>query len=275
MDTQTITQSLAYLSWVLFSGMGLGMLALVVVLRSATDATKGFLGFTAICAALSLFLALLVDGSLPDPGKLAIAAAPGFDLPRRVALGVSALLALIAGIRLLRERPGLVAGGLGVAAGVLATLLAAVGWAGGTLLGIPFLVELLALAAVTGGSVGAVILSHWYLVTPRISERPLLLATKLLVGTLAIQLLLFAVWTATGIPSGPPFGALTGANAILVWLRLLVGIVAPLVLAWMAWKTALTRSMESATGLLYIELTLVLASTIVAAGLALGTGLLV
>jgi hypothetical protein len=33
--------------------------------------------------------------------------------------------------------------------------------------------------------------------------------------------------------------------------------------------------MESATGLLYIELTLVLASTIVAAGLAVGTGLLV
>lgn len=275
MDTQTITQSLAYLSWVLFSGMGLGMLALVVVLRATTDATKGFLGFTAICAALSLLLALLVDTSLPDPGKLAITAAPLFDLPRRVALGLSALFALIAGIRLLRERPALVPGGIGLAAGVLATLLAAVGWAGGALLGIPFLVELLALAAVTGGSVGAVILAHWYLVTPRISERPLLLATKLLVGTLAIQLLLFAVWTATGIPSGPPFGALTGANAILVWLRLLVGIVAPLVLAWMAWKTALTRSMESATGLLYIELTLVLASTIVAAGLALGTGLLV
>ena len=33
----------------------------------------------------------------------------------------------------------------------------------------------------------------------------------------------------------------------------------------MAWRTALTRSMESATGLLYIEFALVMASTIVAA----------
>ena len=81
--------------------------------------------------------------------------------------------------------------------------------------------------------------------------------------------------TATGIPSGTPFGALTGSNAALVWLRLVVGIIFPLVLAMMAYRTALTRSMESATGLLYIELTLVLASTIVAAGLAVGTGLLV
>jgi hypothetical protein len=43
----------------------------------------------------------------------------------------------------------------------------------------------------------------------------------------------------------------------------------------MAWRTAITRSMESATGLLYIEFALVLASTIVAAGLFFGEGLLV
>jgi len=275
MDTQQITQSLAYLSWVLFLGIGLGMLGLVVILRQATDATKGFLGFSAVCAALAGLLAWMVDGSLPDPARLAIVAAPDFDLPRRVAIVLFAILALVTGIRLLRERPAIVPGVAGVAAGVAACAFGAVGWAGGALLGIPFLIEILALAAVTGGSMAALVLAHWYLVTPRISEKPLLLATRLLVGALALQLLLFAAWTATGIPSGPPFGALTGSNAILVWLRLTVGIVAPLVLAWMAWKTALTRSMESATGLLYIEVTLVLASTIVAAGLALGTGLLV
>ena len=127
----------------------------------------------------------------------------------------------------------------------------------------------------TGGSLGAVILAHWYLVTPKISETPLILTTKLVAIALGVQLLLFLAWTATGIPDDLPFGALTGPNLILVWLRLIVGLVFPLVLAVMAHKTALTRSMESATGLLYIELTLVLASTIVAAGLALGTGLLV
>ena len=54
-----------------------------------------------------------------------------------------------------------------------------------------------------------------------------------------------------------------------------VGILFPLLLCWMAWKTAQTRSMESATGLLYIELALVLASTIVGAGLAFAVGVLV
>jgi hypothetical protein len=60
-----------------------------------------------------------------------------------------------------------------------------------------------------------------------------------------------------------------------VWLRLVVGLAFPLGLAWMAWRTALTRSMESATGLLYIEFAVVLASTIVATGLAVAEGLLV
>ena len=50
------------------------------------------------------------------------------------------------------------------------------------------------------------------------------------------------------------------------WTMFSCNVIFPLVLAVMAYKTALTRSMESATGLLYIELTLVLASTIVAAG---------
>jgi hypothetical protein len=160
-------------------------------------------------------------------------------------------------------------------AGAAAQLLAAVGWAPGPSLGVPLLVQLLTLAAVTGGSVTAVVLAHWYLVAPRLSPQPLLLTARLLAGVLGLQLALFATWVAVGIPAGPPFSALTGSTALLVWLRVSVGIAFPLVLSVMAYRTALTRSMESATGLLYIELSLVLASTIVAAGLAVGTGLLV
>jgi len=133
----------------------------------------------------------------------------------------------------------------------------------------------LPLTLVTGGSLAAVVLAHWYLVTPRISERPLILATRILFWALAVQLLLYWVWIASGMPDGEPFAALTGSNAVFVWLRLVVGLVFPLVLVWMAWRTASTRSMESATGLLYIELAVVMASTIVAAGLFFGEGLLV
>lgn len=275
MDTQTITQSLAYISWVLLLGIGLGSLALVVLLRQTTDATRGFLGFTAICAGLGGLLVWFIDDSLPDPAQLHIDAAPGLDLARSIAIGAFTVLAFLAGVRMLRGRRAFFLGAGGVLAGVVAVAIGALGWAGGPVEGVPLMVQMLALAAVTGGSVAAVILAHWYLVTPKISEVPLVLTTRLLSGALAVQLLLFLVWVATGIPSGPPFGALTGSNAALVWLRLVVGIVFPLVLAVMAYRTSLTRSMESATGLLYIVLTLVLASTIVAAGLAVGTGLLV
>jgi hypothetical protein len=275
MDTQTITQSLAYISWVLLLAIGLGSMAVVVLLRHGTDATPGFLSFTAVTAALFGLLALLVDWSLPDPARLAIRAAPELDTARRTAVAAFALLAAVAGVRMGRGHRALVLGVAAVIAGVLAAVLGAIGWEDGPTTGIPLVVQFLALSAVTGGSVAAVILAHWYLVTPRISEVPLVLTTRLLAGALAVQLLLFGAWIATGIPSDRPLGALTGSNAILVWLRLVVGIVFPLVLAVMAYRTALTRSMESATGLLYIELTLVLASTIVAAGLALGTGLLV
>ena len=93
---------------------------------------------------------------------------------------------------------------------------------------------------------------------------------------LAIQLLLFGVWTAAGIPDMEPFevahrrptSSSSGCACWWAWCS-------PLVLTWMAYRTALTRSMESATGLLYIEFALVMASTIVAAGLLFGEGLLV
>ncbi len=275
MDTQTITQSLAYISWVLLLGMGLGMLALAVLLRQATDATRGFLGFTAITAGVIGVLVWFLDTSLPEPANLHIQAAHAVDPTRSASVAAFGVLALVAGARMLRGHRALWLGSLGVLAGVGAMVLAALGWAGDPVEGVPLLVQLLALSAVTGGSVAAVILAHWYLVTPRISEQPLILTTRLLCWALVVQLLLYLVWVATGLPAGPPFSALTGSNAALVWLRLVVGILFPLALAVMAYKTALTRSMESATGLLYIELTLVLASTIVAAGLAVGTGLLV
>jgi hypothetical protein len=136
-------------------------------------------------------------------------------------------------------------------------------------------VELLVLAAATGGCLAAMVLGHWYLVTPHLSERPLVLGARLLTAVIAVQLLLFIVWSAAGVGSGRPFGALVGSAAVFVWLRLLVGLLFPLVLSWMAWQTARTRSMESATGLLYLDLAAVAAGTIVAAGLWLGPGILV
>ena len=80
---------------------------------------------------------------------------------------------------------------------------------------------------------------------------------------------------ALGIGAERPFGALTGPHLLLVWLLLGIGIVFPVVLTVMALRTARTRSMESATGLLYIDTAAVLAGTIVISALLFGAGVVV
>ena len=275
MQTQQIVQSLSYITWVLLGALALGSFGLTWLLRQTTDATAGFLGFSGLLAGLIGLGWLAIDWGLPTPTELAVERGAALDEPRRVAIALFVSLALVSGIQLGRGGGARWLGAGAVAAAVGAMGLAALGWTGGEPLAVSLLVQLLALSAVTGGSMAAIVLAHWYLVTPRISERPLVLSARILFCALLIQLLLYGVWLAAGIPGLEPFEALTGPNAAFVWLRLVVGLVFPLVLVWMAWRTALSRSMESATGLLYIEFAVVMASTIVAAGLAVAEGLLV
>ncbi len=275
METQQIIQSLSYVTWVLLGGLALGSFALTWLLRQTTDASTGFLGFSAILAAVIGLGWLMVEWGLPPPTELPIEDHAGFDELRRAAIALFSVLALVAGIRLRRGGRALWLGSGAILAGVTAMATGAWGWSGAEPIGVSMLVQLLALSAITGGSMAAVVLAHWYLVTPKISEGPLVLTTKLLMLVLLLQLLLFGVWAAAGIPDMEPFEVLTGPNMVFVWLRLIIGLVFPLLLSWMAYRTALTRSMESATGLLYIEFALVMASTIVATGLLFGEGLLV
>jgi len=113
-------------------------------------------------------------------------------------------------------------------------------------------------------------------VTPKLPEAPLVLFARLLLGVVGLQVVLFVAWLATGAgPSGRAgFAELTGPWALFVWLRLIVGLVFPLVVSWAAIQTARTRSMESATGLLYINVGSIAAGTILAAGLYFGAGIL-
>jgi hypothetical protein len=275
MRDSSVVVALPYVNWTVLMALAFGSVSLASVLRQATDVTRGFVGFTTALAGALALLALALDGSLPDPAQLVIRAMPQLDGLRRVALATFAGLAFGSVILALRGRdirwPGLAC--MAVGAGILG--LAALGWAGTGLASVPLFVQMLVLSAVSGGALGAVILGHWYLVTPKLSERPLILATRLLTAALVLQLLLFATWQIVGGAWGSSFSALTGPVAVFVWLRLSVGIVFPLVLSYLAYRTALTRSMESATGLLYLNLAAVLASTIVACALYYTGALLV
>ena len=55
---------------------------------------------------------------------------------------------------------------------------------------------------------------------------------------------------------------LVGIYSIPFWLRVLVGLALPLVVAGMTWQCCRIRSLQSATGLLYVAVALVLAGEI-------------
>ena len=94
----------------------------------------------------------------------------------------------------------------------------------------------------------------------------------LVLGALIAQALLVVAGAAAPVRETPltqgAFGVSLGENPAF-WFRVGVGLLFPLVLAWLAWKAATIRGMMSATGLLYIAVGAVLAGEVLARGPAL------
>ena len=277
MPAQRIAENLAFINWTLLTGLGVGAFGAVVLMRLRTAATRGFLGFSAACAAGFGLLAHLSDGALVQaaaaPGST-VTIDPTWSAPRDGALVAFTVLALLYALVLARRMAPIVAAA-GLAAGVAGLAFGALAWGGGPLGTTVALGQELLLAAATGGVFVAMILGHWYLVTPKLPEGPLILLSRVLFGLVAVQVIVFAASMLLGAGSGGgPFSPLTGPWAQFVWLRLLVGLVFPLIVSWAAIQTARSRSMESATGLLYINVGSIAAGTILAAGLYFGAGLI-
>jgi hypothetical protein len=275
--TRTIVEALAFINWTVLVGLAVGCFAAVAWLRLTTDAARGYLAFSALLAALLGGLAVLAEGTLGDlPPGSRIRIDPTTDVVRRAFLVAFVILAFVETAAIIARRRSRVIAPATVAIGAGSLVAAGIGWAGLAPEGVPAAVQFLALAAADGGALAALILGHWYLVTPRLSERPLVLLSRALLVVIAVQALLYGTWLATGANAGlPPLQALVGSAALFVWFRFIVGIGLPLAITWAAWQTARTRSMESATGLLYIDLALIASGSILAAGLWFGAGLLV
>ncbi len=279
MPAAQIAQNLPFINWTVLTGLALGTYGAVVLLRRRSSATRGYLGFATGCAVAFGLLAWLSDGALPPTlGTSPVALDPTWDAPRRaVLLAFCALAALALVARRIRPAVARPMELLALTSGILTIAFGALAWGGGALGVLGLLLELATLCAATGGVFAAMILGHWYLVTPKLPEAPLILLSRVLLAVVGAQLILFVAWVATGAgpAAGAPFSALTGQYAMFVWLRLIVGLLFPLIVCWAAVKTAQTRSMESATGLLYINVGTIAAGTILAAGLYFGAGLLV
>jgi hypothetical protein len=275
---ERIAESLAFINWTVLTGLAIGSFGAVALGRLRTDATRGYLAFTGVVAVLLGLLAIASDGALPGAAAGSPVAIDGsWDQARRAAMALFCGLATAYVVALIRRQRAPLLAAAGVAAGATVLGLAAISWGGGVLGSVLLAIELVALTAALGGVWASMVLGHWYLVTPKLAEAPLVRFARTLALIVAGQLVLFIAWIGLGAgPAGVPgFGALVGTWALFVWLRLLIGLVFPLVVSWAAIQTARTRSMESATGLLYIDVGTIAAGTILAAGLYFGAGLLV
>ncbi|MEP7159062.1 MAG: hypothetical protein ABI797_06520, partial [Chloroflexota bacterium] len=88
-------QSLPYVAWVILAALAFGSFTAVIVTRHLTDATRGYLGFTAFCSGLLALLALATDWGLTPPTDLVIQpASTTLVTLREVGLAVFAATAL-------------------------------------------------------------------------------------------------------------------------------------------------------------------------------------
>ena len=201
MPVETVARSLSFINWVVVSSLAVGSLAAILLLTHRSESTRGYRGFTVFAAGGWAFLAWLADGALPIPSTDAPiqAATPEIDALRRLLLVLVACLATLWTLRIARGSDGRHVGLVTVVTAVAALIVAAVGWAPTPLVAVALALQLLILAAVTGGSFAAMILAHWYLVTPKLPEAPLLLLSRALgigIGlfpVLGISTLLLAV----------------------------------------------------------------------------------
>jgi len=104
-------------------------------------------------------------------------------------------------------------------------------------------------AVALGGTDAAMLLGHWYLVTPKLSPAPLRRASLVVVAAVGLQIALVALVSLRGDLTG---SWETGLSVALA-LRVGVGLFMTLVIALAAWWTA-GMNTQSSTGLLYVAL---------------------
>ena len=133
-------------------------------------------------------------------------------------------------------------------------------------------------ALLLGAAAGAMILGHYYLVVLDLPIAALRRLTVLLVVALGLRTIVVAiVWwgpTHAGLDQARAVAAgLWSPDGVFVWMRLLFGIAGPLSLVWFIWKTVEIRSTQSATGILYVQLFLVMAGELLAKYLRVAAGI--
>ena len=136
----------------------------------------------------------------------------------------------------------------------------------------PFALAALPFGALAlGGTCAAMLLGHWYLVTPKLSPAPLQNAALIVVAAVVLQLVVVAVT----VVRGDLVGTTTQVGLVVATgIRIGVGLLMTLAVALGGWWTARMNT-QSSTGLLYVGLGTALAGEISARVLFFLTGVAV
>jgi hypothetical protein len=132
------------------------------------------------------------------------------------------------------------------------------------LLGLGTPLAVLAGGLALGSALTALSLGHWYLVAPTLSVRPLIQLTFLCLGALVAQTVLLPLLLFLPGPRPERVQVLFSDDLVFLGVLVVFGLLVPLVATVMTWRTARIRSLDSATGLLYVVAALILAGEIAA-----------
>ena len=256
----TLTLPLAL--FLLLAETAVGGFATTAYLRVTGGLTHGFLKFIAVTYAILGSLAFLV-----------VLAGPPGNYHRLLSINQSAASALIFlqglvvvalvvhAVVIWRHPSSRASWALTLSASVLLLAgIAAALWplSGSLLNGAAITVVVVLSAIVLGAATTGMLLGHWYLVTPALTNRPLLRAIGVLLVGLVLQAILFPL-TLRGLAHGS--GSLTHAlslSPVLSVLWALGAVVLPLLAAGLALPTCRLRSFMSTTGLLYLAMIVIL-----------------
>lgn len=248
-------EALLFVNWIFWAGLSAGTLLVVGLTELLGGTTRGYRLLMAWM--LVVFAAILVASELGLPTGTEASASAELRRPLALAFAAGCLAYLVASLA--RWPRSLLAVGTGLIGMSALVVLAAAGGSDHALL---FAAQLVLAALALGAVNAAMLLGHWYLVTPKLSPAPLRRMMWLLIGSLAAQGVAFGL--ATLLVGGE---ALAGGIGWLTWLRLAVGILLPIVITVLAMLASRAASLQASTGLLYIGLALIMAGSIAGASI--------
>lgn len=244
-----------------------GAIALFLVYPRG-EVQRGFALFTGFCLLVCAAAAIWLRAGFPPSAALALSGEARLWFGIERALTITFVVLLAAYLVCLQVRRQTIAGLVGPAVpltGLAALWSSALVDPGAQLGGLGAPLAVLAGAVALGAAITGLSLGHWYLVMPSLSTVPLIRLVFLCFGALAAQVLLLPLLLL--LPGAGNAPVLFGEYVLFLVVRLVFGLAVPIAVAFMAWRTARIRSLDSATGLLYILVALILTGEIVARSL--------